>query len=71
MIQHPHFDQIQRLGQAFGQGAVGLARLGDTGGVVMAENYRCGIVRKCALDHLAWVNAGAVDGASKQRTGIF
>ncbi len=71
MIEHPHFDQIQRLDEAFGQGAVGLAGLGDAGGVVVAKNHRCRIVRQGAFDHLARVNAGAVDGTPEQRTGIF
>ena len=71
VIEHPHFDQIQRLDEAFGQGAVGLAGLGDARGMVVAENHRCRIVRQGTLDHLARVDTGAVYRAPEQRTGIF
>ncbi|TWD47593.1 hypothetical protein FBY12_3302 [Pseudomonas sp. SJZ131] len=45
MVEHAHVDQFQRLLQASGEHSVGLTRLGVTGGVVVAQDHRCGVVR--------------------------
>lgn len=66
MIQHPHIDQRQGVLQACGEQAVGLAGFGDAGGVVVGEDDGGGVVGEGALDHLAGVDAGAVDGAVEQ-----
>lgn len=66
MIQHPHIDQRQGVLQARGEQTVGLAGFGDTGGVVVGEDDGGGVMGEGALDHLAGVDAGAVDGAVEQ-----
>lgn len=71
VVEHPHLDQRQGILERAGQLAVGLARLGDPRRMVVGEDQRRGVVRQGALDHLAGVDAGAVDGAAEQRRGIF
>ncbi|MNP32050.1 hypothetical protein D3C76_1252070 [compost metagenome] len=66
MVEHAHIHQRQGIFQALGEQAIGLARFGDAGRVVMGEDQRRRVVRQGALDHLARVDAGAVDGAVEQ-----
>ena len=66
VVQHAHVHQRQGLGQLQRNLPVGLARLGDAGGVVVGEDDGCCIQLQAALDHLARVHAGAVDGAGEQ-----
>ncbi|TXT26846.1 MAG: hypothetical protein FD134_373 [Gallionellaceae bacterium] len=66
MIEYAHVHQRQRLLQRVGQQAVGLARLGCAGRVVVRENHRCRIVVQGALHHLARVNASLREGAVEQ-----
>ena len=67
MIEHPHIDQCQRIAEPAGQLTVSLTRLGDTGWMIVGQDDGCGILRQRALDHLAGVDAGSVDGAVEQR----
>lgn len=39
MVEHPHFDQVQRLCQALGQRFVGFAGFRNAGRVVVADNH--------------------------------
>ena len=66
VVQHAHVHQRQGLGQLQGNLPVGLARLGDAGGVVVGEDDGRAIQLQAALHHLARVHAGAVDGPGEQ-----
>ena len=66
MIQHTHIHQRQRLFQRIGEQAVGLARLGHAGGMIVREDGCCCIVMQGALHHLARVHAGLRERAVKQ-----
>ncbi|ANF25412.1 hypothetical protein PS273GM_09760 [Stutzerimonas stutzeri] len=67
MIEHPHIDQCQGIAEPAGQLAVSLTRLNDTGWMIVSQDDGCGILCQRALDHLAGVDAGSVDGAVEQR----
>src|SRR6056297_2014546 len=66
VIQHADIDECERVPESPGDHFVGLAGLGDAGGVIMRQDQRGGILRQGALDDLARVDAGAVDGAAEQ-----
>lgn len=41
VIEHTYIDQRQRVFQALGQVAVGLAGFGNAGGMIVGQNQRC------------------------------
>src|SRR5712671_4354262 len=57
MVEHLNVDQSECAFQGAGEDLVGMARLGDAGGVVMSENHRRGVMLERALHDLARVNA--------------
>src|SRR5580698_7722215 len=66
VIEHTDVDQLQRLAQAARDELIGMAGLGDSGGVVVREDDGGRVAGECLLHHLARMHAGAVDGAAKQ-----
>ncbi len=48
MIEHTHVHQRQRVGEAAGEPAIGVARLGDTRGMVVREDDGSGVPREDA-----------------------
>ena len=65
MIEHPNFDQRERLSQPAGDRLVRLARLGDTGWMIVTEHNCRGVVMQRRLDHLTDMYLGTVDGAAE------
>ncbi len=66
VIQYAHFDQVQRLFQPCGQGAIREAGVRATGGVVVNDNHSSCVMCEGALDDLARVNTGAIDASVKK-----
>jgi hypothetical protein len=62
-------DQRQHLLEFSGQQFVGAGRLGDAGRVIVRQHHRCRIVPQCLLDHLAGIDAGLRQRATKQLFG--
>jgi hypothetical protein len=66
VIEHPHVHECQRLLQAPRDELIRLARLEDTRWMVVGEDQCRGVVQQGLAQHLARVNAGAVDRAAEQ-----
>ncbi|MNJ69279.1 hypothetical protein D3C77_656110 [compost metagenome] len=66
VVEHTNVDQFQGLLEPMCELHIGLARLRDTRGMVVAENQRSSIVSQSALEHLPGIHTGAVDSAAKQ-----
>ena len=66
MIQHPHINQCQCLGELPGNVAVCCTWFSYTGRVIMRKNHRGGIVFQGFADDFARMDAGAVDCALEQ-----
>src|SRR5882762_6169985 len=59
MVEHLNIDQGERTFQRAREDLVGMARLCDTGGVVVRENHGRRVMPQGALDHLARVDVGS------------
>ena len=66
VVEHAHVDEREGFAQAPGDVLVGLAGLGNAGGVVVGEDRRCGVVVQGTTHDLARVHARPVDAAAKQ-----
>ena len=64
MVEHPHFDQVQRLLQTLGQQLIRLTGIAVTGRVVVTKDHRRRVIGQATLHHLAGMYAGIVDGAA-------
>lgn len=63
MVQGSYPDQVQGLPQFVGQGEIRLAGFGIPGGMVVHQDYGCGVLLQGCLDDLAWIDAGAIERA--------
>src|SRR5882762_7181214 len=66
MVEHLNIDQGERTFQRAREDLVGMARLCDTGGVVVRENHGRRVMPQGALDHLARVNTRLGQGTAEQ-----
>src|SRR5437773_4447688 len=66
MVEHLNIDQGERALQRACEDLVGMARLGDPGGVVMRENHGRRVMPQGALHHLARVDTRLRQGAAEK-----
>ncbi len=66
MIEQADVDQRQGLLDAVGDELVRVAGFGDPGGVIVRDDDGGTVPLEGALDHLARMHAGPVNGAAKQ-----
>src|SRR6266516_3600254 len=66
MVEHLNVDQGERALQRACEDLVGMARLGDPGGVVMRENHGRSVMPQGALHHLARVDTRLGQGAAEK-----
>jgi len=66
MIEDTHVEECERLLQPPRDELIRLARLEDSRGVVVGEDHGGGIVAQGLPQHLARVDAGAIDGAAEE-----
>ena len=66
VIENTNIHQGQGLLEALGDAQIGLAGLGDPGGMVVGEDDGGGAEFEGASYHLPWVDAGAVEGAIEE-----
>ena len=66
MVERAYVDQRKRLLQCLGEKLVGTAGFGDTRRMIVREDHRRGVGRKCGLDDLAGIDAGSRQRAAKE-----
>ena len=66
VIEHTDVNESQRVFQSLGDEFVRLARFGDATGMIMQEYAGGRITQQRLLDHLAWMDAGAIDGSPEE-----
>src|SRR5438552_10368417 len=66
MVEHLNIDQGERTFQRACEDLVGMARLCDTGGVVVRENHGRRVMPQRALHNLSRINTGLGQGAAEQ-----
>lgn len=70
MIEHPHFDEAQRLDQLLGDAPIGTAWFGHPARMVVRQHRRAGIDGQGGSDDFAGMDAGAVNGAGKELLAV-
>jgi hypothetical protein len=66
VIEHFDFHEIEDSLELLGDVEIGLARLGNTAGVIVSEDDGGGVVFEGFFEDLAWIDRCAVDGAAKE-----
>ncbi|MNG23642.1 hypothetical protein D3C84_1082720 [compost metagenome] len=65
MIQYLSAYHVEGILEGFSQCAIGLAGFWIARGVVVNQDHGCRVVLQSDLDHLPWINAGAIQRASE------
>jgi hypothetical protein len=63
VVVHGNAERLRHLDDLLGHLDVGAGRRRVAGGVVVHQDHRGGREFECALDHLAGIDGGVVDGA--------